>query len=206
MSGQNKKMTRRKFLGGCCVGMGAIATGATVVPVISAWRPADDLVFDEVGEEFDLSKIQPGQIEIVGISLKRETLIGSDSQIVPVMILRRKKEWIEELDTMSVNLKVPVDAQDRSIDPEWFVARAFCPHLGCTPTIIDEESKPVNIVCPCHGGRYDTLGRIISGPPPTNLFLIPYIRISQDKIKIVVLTPGDLTYQRVADFKKTLGG
>ena len=206
MSEHNKGITRRKFLGGCCVGMGTVATGASAVPFIDAWNPADDLDFDEVGEEFDLSKIKPGEREIVGISLNRETMIGVDNQIVPVIILHRKKEWIEELDTITINLKDPVDAQERAIDPEWFVARAFCPHLGCTPTIIDEESKPVNIVCPCHGGRYDTLGRIISGPPARNLFLIPYIRISQSRIKIVVLTPSDLTYNKVADFKRTLGG
>lgn len=206
MSEHGKKLTRRKFFGGCCVSMGVVATGVAAFPFIDAWNPANDLGFDEVGEEFDLSKIKPGQMEIVGISLNRETMIGSDNLIVPVMILRRKKKWIEELDTISINLKDPVDAQERTIDPEWFIARAFCPHLGCTPTIIDEESKPVNIVCPCHGGRFDTLGRIISGPPAKNLFLIPYKRISQSRIKLVVLTPDDLVYNKVSDFKRTLGG
>jgi ubiquinol-cytochrome c reductase iron-sulfur subunit len=204
MTGHKSKITRRNFIGGCCVAMGSIATGATVIPVISAWRPADDLVFDEVGEEVDISAIEPGQMKIIGISLNRETLVGSDSQIVPVMILRRKKKWIEELDVMDINLKDPVEAKERFINPEWFVARAFCTHLGCTPTIIDEASKPVTIVCPCHGGLYDTLGRVLGGPPPLNLFMIPYKFTSEDTIKLVVLNPNDLKYGKISDFKGTL--
>jgi Rieske Fe-S protein len=43
---------------------------------------------------------------------------------------------------------------------------ATCTHLGCNVTF-DEETK--RFVCPCHGGYYDTTGRVLGGPPPSPL-------------------------------------
>jgi Rieske Fe-S protein len=43
---------------------------------------------------------------------------------------------------------------------------AACMHLGCIVTW-DENSKIFK--CPCHDGRYDEEGRVISGPPPAPL-------------------------------------
>jgi nitrite reductase/ring-hydroxylating ferredoxin subunit len=42
----------------------------------------------------------------------------------------------------------------------WLTATS---HLGCIVTW-DEEKKIFQ--CPCHDGRYDMEGRVISGPPP----------------------------------------
>ena len=41
-----------------------------------------------------------------------------------------------------------------------------CPHLGC-PFRWDEGSQKFQ--CPCHGGVFDKLGRVVSGPPPRPL-------------------------------------
>jgi len=43
---------------------------------------------------------------------------------------------------------------------------AGCTHLGCIVTW-DEEQKIFK--CPCHDGRYDADGIVISGPPPAPL-------------------------------------
>ena len=43
---------------------------------------------------------------------------------------------------------------------------ATCTHLGCNVTF-DEETK--RFACPCHGGYYDTTGRVLAGPPPLPL-------------------------------------
>lgn len=43
---------------------------------------------------------------------------------------------------------------------------AGCSHLGCIVTW-DEEQKIFK--CPCHEGKFDAEGRVISGPPPTPL-------------------------------------
>lgn len=41
-----------------------------------------------------------------------------------------------------------------------------CTHLGCR-TRYDDEAK--QFVCPCHGGAYDTEGKVVAGPPPQPL-------------------------------------
>lgn len=41
-----------------------------------------------------------------------------------------------------------------------------CTHLGCR-TAFDRKSK--RILCPCHGGVFDSHGNVIDGPPPAPL-------------------------------------
>lgn len=198
----DKLHSRRKFLTGCCAAMGAVAVGAGAIPTVSAWGIAEDLKFKLTEKDVDLAGIEPGQMKIDGISLVRSTLIGDTDLVVPVLILRRKPEWIAQTDKADYSMKEPVEVGGRYFKPEWFICRAFCTHLGCTPNIIDDTTDPVNIVCPCHGGRYDTIGRILSGPPPLNLYLIPYRFTAEDKIRLYISTPNDITLTSVSDFKK----
>jgi len=41
-----------------------------------------------------------------------------------------------------------------------------CTHLGCT---VYWEKERKEFYCPCHAGRFDKDGNVISGPPPTPL-------------------------------------
>jgi cytochrome b6-f complex iron-sulfur subunit len=43
---------------------------------------------------------------------------------------------------------------------------AVCTHLTCT---VHYESDTATIYCPCHNGRFDLSGNVISGPPPRPL-------------------------------------
>jgi cytochrome b6-f complex iron-sulfur subunit len=43
---------------------------------------------------------------------------------------------------------------------------AKCTHEGCTVTFRPAQSS---IWCPCHDGRFDLTGRVVSGPPPQAL-------------------------------------
>ena len=43
---------------------------------------------------------------------------------------------------------------------------AKCTHEGCTVTYLPGQSV---IWCPCHDGRFDLRGRVLSGPPPRPL-------------------------------------
>ncbi len=43
---------------------------------------------------------------------------------------------------------------------------AKCTHEGCTVTYLPGQSV---IWCPCHDGRFDLNGRVLSGPPPRPL-------------------------------------
>ncbi|MBI1784756.1 Rieske 2Fe-2S domain-containing protein [Candidatus Sumerlaeota bacterium] len=46
------------------------------------------------------------------------------------------------------------------------VFSSVCTHLGCTIAWKPEEKI---FLCPCHDGRYDPTGKVISGPPPKPL-------------------------------------
>ena len=43
---------------------------------------------------------------------------------------------------------------------------AVCTHTGCNVAWKGGEGQ---FVCPCHGGRYDREGNVVSGPPPRPL-------------------------------------
>lgn len=51
------------------------------------------------------------------------------------------------------------------------VLSAVCTHTGCNVSWQSGEKK---FVCPCHGGRYDLKGEVISGPPPRPLTTLPF--------------------------------
>ena len=44
--------------------------------------------------------------------------------------------------------------------------QSTCTHLGCR-TAYDRKSK--RILCPCHGGVFDSQGNVVDGPPPAPL-------------------------------------
>lgn len=43
---------------------------------------------------------------------------------------------------------------------------AVCTHLTCT---VSYEGDTGTLFCPCHNGRFDLAGNVISGPPPKPL-------------------------------------
>ena len=65
---------------------------------------------------------------------------------------------------------VPVSGQRvivlQSPDQQIFAFSAKCTHEGCTITYQPGQSV---LWCPCHDGRFDLNGRVLSGPPPKPL-------------------------------------
>jgi len=55
-----------------------------------------------------------------------------------------------------------------------------CTHLGCLVQY-DKENK--RLLCPCHAGVYDLEGKVLSGPPPKPLPVLP-LRVEGDNIII----------------------
>jgi Rieske Fe-S protein len=49
---------------------------------------------------------------------------------------------------------------------ELLAFNAVCPHLNCT---VQYDPQANHIWCPCHNGRFDLNGKVISGPPPRSL-------------------------------------
>jgi len=65
---------------------------------------------------------------------------------------------------------VPVSGQRvivlQAPDQQLFAFSAKCTHEGCTVTYQPTQSV---LWCPCHDGRFDMNGRVLSGPPPQPL-------------------------------------
>jgi Rieske Fe-S protein len=57
-----------------------------------------------------------------------------------------------------------------------------CTHLGC---YVNWDNNRKEFICPCHGGRYDISGRVIAGPPPKPLNVLP-VKIEAGKVYIGV--------------------
>ncbi len=90
-------------------------------------------------------------------------------------------------ETDSSELKDPASQEERIIRPDIFVSLAICTHLGCIPKFRPEKVEGTDqpgFYCPCHGGKYDSLGRRLDGPPPENLHLLPYTVVNDTKLVI----------------------
>lgn len=51
-------------------------------------------------------------------------------------------------------------------DGELRAFSAICTHLSCS---VIYESDTGTLLCPCHNGRFDLSGNVVSGPPPSPL-------------------------------------
>ncbi len=163
--------TRRDFLYYATAGVGTVATGAAVWPLVNQMNPSADVkALSSI--RVDISEVEPG----TQITVK---WLGK-----PVFIRRRTVEEIEAarsvalddlMDASAENANKPgADASDenRAMDEngEWLVMMGVCTHLGCVP-LGDGAGDFEGWFCPCHGSHYDTSGRIRKGPAPTNLWV-----------------------------------
>jgi cytochrome b6-f complex iron-sulfur subunit len=55
-----------------------------------------------------------------------------------------------------------------------------CTHLGC---LVSWNNNVKQFLCPCHGGKYDISGKVISGPPPRPLARLP-LEIREGKVYV----------------------
>jgi len=70
----------------------------------------------------------------------------------------------------------------RLADREVRIFSSLCPHLGCR---VGWDAAKNNFLCPCHEGRFDTSGRVISGPPPRGLAAYT-VRLDRDQVYVSV--------------------
>jgi Rieske Fe-S protein len=62
------------------------------------------------------------------------------------------------------------------------VFSSICTHLGCH---VQWDAQAKNFLCPCHMGRFDTSGKVISGPPPAPLPAFP-TKVDGESVFVVV--------------------
>jgi ubiquinol-cytochrome c reductase iron-sulfur subunit len=168
---------RRDFIFVAAGSLAAVGAAATAWPFIDQMNPAADtkaLATTEV----DLSPVEPGQQIVI-------TWRGR-----PVFVRHRTEAEIAaaERDDFA-NLKDPqTDAariaqeDGKAGKPAFIILQANCTHLGCVPTFA--EGAYHGWFCPCHGSVYDTSGRIRRGPAPKNLYVAPYVYLTDTTIRI----------------------
>jgi len=168
-------VTRRDFLTITTAAVGACGLGISAIPFISAMSPTKDIITAGI-MDVDMSGIKEGEFRVL---LWRKQ---------PVFILKRTQEMIDRTNRMDVaSLRDPAIPAERVKRPDLLVCIGICTHLGCIPSWqpgkIPGLDQP-GFYCPCHGGKYDTLGRRLDGPPPENLHLVPYALAENNKLRI----------------------
>jgi ubiquinol-cytochrome c reductase iron-sulfur subunit len=170
-------LSRRKFLTSATIGTAAVGAAFAAVPFVESWFPSERVRALGAPTEFDVSKIDPGQM---AITLWRKQ---------PIYVVRRTPDMLERLKGHDAALKdPPSDNSDqpdyaknltRSRVPEYLVLIGLCTHLGCLPKqrfAADGEmgpSWPGGFFCPCHGSRFDLAGRVLQGSPASVNLRIP---------------------------------
>jgi len=155
---------RRQFIEKATCAVAGVGIAAVAWPFISSMNPADD-VLSQSTLEVDLSQIKTGEVKTV------------EWQGKPVFIFHREPSQISAMQSSTGSDIDPQPDEARVQKPEWLVVIGLCTHLGCVPT-----KKAEGWFCPCHGSRYDNSGRVLRGPAPKNLYLLPYQFVSTDKL------------------------
>lgn len=166
---------RRDFLTIATAAVGLCGIGLSAIPFIKAMGPTKDIIESGL-MVVDITGIKEGEFRVI---IWRQQ---------PVFILKRTREMIEKTSGISVgSLSDPATPEDRVIRPDFLVCIGICTHLGCIPGWQPDKIPGIDqpgFYCPCHGGKYDSLGRRLAGPPPENLHLIPYAFTGDDKLTI----------------------
>ena len=184
--------SRRKFLLSATVATGAVGVAFTAVPFIASWTPSERARALGAPVDFDLSKLEPGQMA---------TVIW---QRQPIYIVRRTPEMVASLAGHDSRLKDPKSEdsdqppyatnQMRSRVADYLVLIGVCTHLGCLPKQRFDRGNPElgadwpgGFACPCHGSRFDLAGRVFEGSPASvNLKVPPYALADARKLIVGV--------------------
>jgi len=167
--------TRRDFLFVATGAMAVVGAGAIAWPLIDQMNP-DASVLSLSSIDVDFEAVEVGQAITVMWRGK------------PIFIRHRTAEEIRQAEETPLEaLPDPETDMARIERAQWLIVIGICTHLGCIPkgqSIGDERGEYGGWFCPCHGSHYDTAGRIRKGPAPKNLYLPPYVFLTDTSIKI----------------------
>lgn len=162
--------TRRDFLYVAAAGMGAVAVGSAVWPLINQMNPSADVL------ALSSTEVNIGNVA-VGASI---TVVWRGK---PVFVRHRSDAEIKAANEVDLaDLKDPQPDSKRVTKPEWLIVLGVCTHLGCVP--LGYQGEYGGYFCPCHGSTYDTSGRIRKGPAPLNLEVPQYTFLTDTTVRI----------------------
>ncbi|NNC51615.1 MAG: ubiquinol-cytochrome c reductase iron-sulfur subunit [Erythrobacter sp.] len=168
---------RRDFLDIAAVSAAGIGGLAVVYPLVTQMAPSKD-VLAASSTEVDVSGIEPGQA-IKAVFRKQ-----------PLFVKRLTADEIAAANAIPTgSLRDAESLADRTKEgnEDVLVTMGVCTHLGCVPLGAAEgevKGEYGGYFCPCHGSHYDTAGRIMKGPAPTNLEVPEYEFISETVIRV----------------------
>jgi menaquinol-cytochrome c reductase iron-sulfur subunit len=139
---EGETVTRRRFMTGIAHGSGGLAAAAFGLPAIGfALGP----VFERTEAHWEA--------------------IGPTDQFTP-------DTYVPKVITSAYGIgeagktTAYVRLHNASIDPPYVgpivALSSRCMHLGCPVRYVDAAQR---FICPCHGGVYDFLGKVVGGPP-----------------------------------------
>jgi len=136
-------MNRRKFME-----LGIYTISGTMVAVSSV-----TLARFAVGPSFDKKRSKWIEVELGNNPVDRGSFEGV------VLEYETKEGWSNNRVRTLIYVK-------RTQGDEVVAISAGCSHLGC---IVSWDEQQNIFKCPCHEGRFDADGNVISGPPPAAL-------------------------------------
>ncbi len=184
-------LSRRKFLTVATSATAAVGVVVAATPFVASWKPSERARAMGAPLDFDLSKLQPGQL--VTVVWRKQ----------PIYIVSRPSELVEKLSVNDAKLKDPQSAASeqpeyaknemRSRRADLLVLIGTCTHLGCLPKQHFEPGEaalgadwPGGFFCPCHGSRFDLAGRVFEGSPASANLRIPPYSINGETLTIGV--------------------
>jgi Rieske Fe-S protein len=143
---EGETITRRRMMEGTALAVGGIATMAFALPGLGfavgpLFEKTVPSTWQDVGaeEDFNPDSYTPRVMNI-------NPVIG-DSGKTTVYV----RKWNPQVDS------APGDSEQ-----PYVAISTRCAHLGCPVRYIQASQK---FVCPCHGGVYDSQGKVQGGPP-----------------------------------------
>ena len=166
---------RRKFLSYATSFLGLIGAAFVAVPFLSAFKPSARAEAAGAPVQVDISNIGSGEMMVVEWRGK------------PVFVVKISDNSIKLLSQVDPKLADPL--LETPFQPEYAknefrsrkegiaVITGVCSHLGCSPKYYPEAGSTDfdpdwqgGFFCPCHGSKFDLLGRVYAGvPAPTNM-------------------------------------
>ena len=181
---------RRKFLIAATSITGAGAVIGAAIPFLAAFNPSEKAKAAGAPAKADISKLAKGEMMLV------------EWRGIPIYIIRHTKESLATLNENLSRLSDPDSKEEqqpeyaknpsRSIRKDIVVLEGVCTHLSCAPKFYpqlgttDFDSDWLGgFFCPCHGSKFDLVGRVYSGvPAPTNLSVPPHYYESENVLII----------------------
>ena len=168
--------TRRDFLYIATGAAGAVIGAGAIWPLVAQLAPNAREIAAGAPVTVDVSSIEAGEfVKILwrGSSYFIRHLTSEEvAQAHSVA-----KEDYRDFASAETRLSGPSGSS-----PVWAIYAANCTHLGCIPTQVSKGFDQWS--CPCHGSRFDALGRVTKGPAPTNLPQPPFVFASNEQVVI----------------------